>query len=562
MHVCALIGLLVASSVQAKSSSMDMPCPPWFISYANHTATTQIYSHCFCSPYLGFRITCNQTAYSSYLNLGNCAFWNNFTGDTIVGACPYVFPEYVFVDQLIELPQNVNELNSVMCMNLSRKVGQSMCGRCANGTGPSVTSIGSQCVNCKGFNVVYYFLLRYLPATIIFLFILLIQANVASAPMAHYILYCNVLIICIQSNAGFFTMFSFSDTYYNFIIRALLSLNAIWSFNPLYTISPPICFSTYIEDIHVLYVEILATLYPFSLLLLAYVAIELHARDFKPVVYPLHWSFIRCRRSWNPTASLVQSFATVFFVSYAKLLFLVAVPFSPTDFMSQNGTVMSNFRAIYIDPQVHYGHRKHIYLMVFSTIIFIVIILPPIIILIAYPTQLFRQLQNRLSSRFNLAIETFVSTFQSCYKDGLNGTRDYRALSGGILAIFVIILVVQYGSSILVEVGDRHPIILTQAAILILIAFTIMIAVLRPYKSEIANHTGVCLPALLAAGAAFYTFVYTNIAFKNVKWIAFMGVVVLSLPHCGFYIYALCKVCTSRQLSECAQCTADQKQEC
>ena len=45
----------------------------------------------------------------------------------------------------------------------------------------------------------------------------------------------------------------------------------------------------------------------------------------------------------------------------------------------------------------------------------------------------------------NLSIETFVSTFQGCYKDGLNGTRDYRSLSGGILAIFVVVMMVGYG---------------------------------------------------------------------------------------------------------------------
>lgn len=57
----------------------------------------------------------------------------------------------------------------------------------------------------------------------------------------------------------------------------------------------------------------LTTLYPFFLLVLAYVVIELHSRDFKPVVNlcrPLHQILIRWRRSWNPRASLVQPFST------------------------------------------------------------------------------------------------------------------------------------------------------------------------------------------------------------------------------------------------------------
>ena len=553
MYVCTLVTLLVASIVQAESSSAS-PCPPWFIFNANISTNTPKYSHCFCSYLLPYRIMCDQMKYTSYLNLGNCAFLDNVTGDTIVGDCPYMFPGHLFVDHLLKLPQDVTELNSVMCDSLSREVGQSMCGRCANGTGPSVTSLGSQCVECKVMSVLYYILLRYLPATIIFLLILLFQINVASAPMAHYILYSNVLIICIQSNVGFFTTFSFADTYYNFIVRAFLALSAIWSFNPLFAISPPACFSTHIEDIDILYLEMLATLYPFFLLVLAYVVIELHARGFKPVVFlwrPLHQSFIRWRRSWNPRASLVQSFATIFFISYANLIFLVGVPLRHIDFTNQHGNIMYNFTTTYIDPTVHYGDHKHFYLMVFSAVIFIFIILPPILILMAYPTRLFRRLQNRLSSRVNLSIETFVSTFQGCYKDGLNGTRDYRSLSGGILAIFVIVMMVGYGVGMSVEAHDRQPIILQQVNILIMIVCALIMVVLRPYKSEIANFTGVCLPAVLAAGLTFYISLFTSI--HHVNWIIFMGCVVLSLPHCCFYCYVLYIVWTKVKLKVIAR---------
>ena len=545
MHVYALIGLLAASSVQGKNNSRDTPCPPWFISYANCTATitTEKYSHCICSPYLAFRITCQQMEHTSYLKLGNCAFYNNVTGDTIVGACPYIFPEHLFVNQFLKLPQNVNKLNSAICSNLTREVGQSMCGRCINGTGPSVTSVGSQCVECRAVNVLYYILLRYLPATIIFLVILSLQVNVVLAPMAHSILYCNILIFNMQSYFGLFTMLSFSENYYKFIMKALLSLNTIWSFEPLLFLSPPLCFSTHIDEIDILYFEILANLYPFLLLLVAYVVIELHARGFKPVVFlwrPLHQSFICWRRSWNPTASLVQSFATIFFFSYAKLLFLVDIPLRHTDFINQHGKIIHGLTATYIDPTVHYGDRQHIYLLGSSAAILIFIILPPILILMAYPTRLFRRLQNRLSSRVNLAIDTFVSTFQGCYKDGLNGTRDYRAMSGGILAIFVVVMIVKYICSMLVEVRDRQPIILGQLTILILIALTVLMAVLKPYKSEFANHTGVCLTALLAAGATLYLFLSVNA--RHVEMAIYVGVALLTLPHLVFYGYFILRI--------------------
>ena len=263
MYACAFIALLVTGSVVGNDwSDRDMSCPPWFRAI-NCSTCTQMYSHCFCSPSLPFRIMCDQYTYTSYLKLGNCAFQNNATGNTIVGECPYVFPDHLFEDQLLQLPQNIDELNSMICKNLTREVGQSMCGRCVNGTGPSVSSIGSQCVECNALNILYYILLQYLPATIIFLLILLAQIDVTSAPMAYYILYCNAIVVGAKTTGGFFTTFMFTKTSYKYLMRAFLSLNSIMSFDPLYYVSPPLCLSTHIEDIDIPYIEMLATLYPF-----------------------------------------------------------------------------------------------------------------------------------------------------------------------------------------------------------------------------------------------------------------------------------------------------------
>ena len=195
----------------------------------------------------------------------------------------------------------------------------------------------------------------------------------------------NAIVICAKTTGGFFTTFMFTKTSYKYLLRAFLSLNSILSFDPLYYVSPPLCLSAHIEDIDIPYIEMLATLYPFFLLVLAFILIELHARDFKPVVAlcrPLHQKLIRFRRSWNPRASLVQLFATIFFISFTKLLFLIFIPFNHTDFMNQNGTVVEGLKVTYIDPTVPFGHGKHIYLMVFSASILIFIILPPIIVLI------------------------------------------------------------------------------------------------------------------------------------------------------------------------------------
>ena len=205
---------------------------------------------------------------------------------------------------------------------------------------------------------------------------------------------------------GYLVTPAFSTTSYKYI---MLTLNSIWSFDPLFFLSPPLCLSPHMEDIDRMYIEFLATLYPFLLLFLAFVLVELHAKDFQPVVVvwkPILHNLIRFRREWNPNSSLVQAFVTLFFLSYAKLIDITSMPFTVTYFVNELGH--SNSVSPFIDPTISFWDTKHIMLMAFSFFILLLVILPPILVLIAYPTKLFRKLQNSLSSRMNLAIQASV----------------------------------------------------------------------------------------------------------------------------------------------------------
>ena len=92
-------------------------------------------------------------------------------------------------------------------------------------------------------------------------------------------------------------------------------------------------------------------------------------------------------------------------------------------------------RMVYIDPTVPFLAQKYLYLISLSAFIFVFLFSPPLILLIVYPTSLFRVVSRRLKPKWNIAIKTYVDTFHGCYKDGTNGTRDYRAVSGYLLAM-------------------------------------------------------------------------------------------------------------------------------
>ena len=539
---CVFVTLL---SVLSTTGSLD-ECPPWF-TWDNKSL------QCACSDTMEYEImyTCDQRRQILFLQLGYCAFQDSTTNGTVVAACPYVFPDHLIVDERIPLPNKSSELNQFICGNLNRDIGTHLCGRCTNGTGPSIYSAGNQCVSCSAVNIVYYLLLQYLPTTILFVAIIVFRINVTSAPMAHYVLFCDIIVLFFRSSVGA------QPKYFSIFIKPVLVLNAIWSFDPLYFVSPPICVSKHIQEIYIPFLDTVAAFYPFILLLLTYVGIELHAHDCKPVVHLwtlIHKPFVRFRKTWDPNASVIQAFATLFFLSYAKFVLVVYEAAVMSNVINEQGHVVT--RLSYIDPSVHFFSQKYYHLLILSILITFLIILPPILLLIVYPTCLFKKISTCLKPRCNVSIQTFVDTLHGCYKDGTNGTRDYRAVSGYLLVVFAFFPTVFITTFALYV---RSMILPSLVSIVFFFVLTVACALLKPYKHGTANMSGVILPAILGSTAV-------NIAvleiFKSNTIMTCVTLVIicvtLSLPHCVFYgyiVYRLGKLlkqycCKTREMED------------
>ena len=272
-----------------------------------------------------------------------------------------------------------------------------------------------------------------------------------------------------------------------------------------------------------------ATLYPFILLLLTYmyIGIELHAHDFKPVVHLwriIHRPYVRFRRTWDPNASVIQAFAALFFLSYTKPIILIYEALVPSIVINEEGSIVE--RVTYIDPTVALFSPKHYFLISFSVFILVFFILPPLLLLIVFPTCLFKKISRYLKPRLIISIQTFVDTFHGCYKDGTNGTRDYRAVSGYILALWAFFPAVAIAINDVYHEDEAN--IALHFFILYFIALTVTCAFLKPYKHKAANISGVVLPAILALAIMFLV--------VSVGGTSAM-VVLISLPHCMFYGY-------------------------
>ena len=521
-------------------------CPPWFTLEHSNSST---FPQCVCSDAMDLEITCKQREHTSYLKIGHCAFQD--INQTVVGICLYMFPTRLIHDGLIRLPEKLSELNSFICGHLKREIRAPLCGRCTNGTGPSIYSIGSQCVSCSKVNILYYILLQYVPTTIMFLVIIVFRVSIVSAPMAHYVLYCNVLMLCSKSNAGFHIISAITNTYVSLFIRVSLTLNSLLTFDPLFFVSPPLCISESIEEIYIPVFDTLAALYPFTLLLLTYIGIELHARDFKPIVLlwrPFKVKYERFIQSWDPNKSLIQVLATLFFLSFTKFVIITYEPFLIAHvFNTQREAVTS---VTYIDPTVILYSHKHMPLIFLSAIILIFIVLPPTILLAVYPTRCFRKVSTCLKPRWLITIHAFTDTFQGCYKDGTNGTRDYRAISGYILAVLLAIPLI-LGLMTLITSNATFT---WQVPIVLFTALSIACVVLEPYKHRAANLSGAILLAILAVASSIDFSLYTN----NISTpVILLCVAVFSCPHFVFYGYGIFWLV--KRLKQCA--TTEHREE-
>ena len=514
-------------------------CPPWF-EKVNATWTNTNGTYCACSSIDSYHIVCDQKQQQSSLRLASCVFYDSQTDDVVVAACPFLFPKHMIKNNVIPLPQNVSELNAIICGNLSREVKGPLCGKCINGTGPSIYSTGNECVPCSPVNVVYYLLLQYLPTTVIVLVVVVFRLNVTAAPMAHYVLFCNMIVLYLRFLAYPLSFVGSSANMYNVFSKIVLTLYAVWNFDALFFVAPPLCISPHIEDIYLTFIDFLSTLYPFILLLLMYIGIELHGRDFKPIVFlwkPFRKIFVRFYTTWEPSASMIQAFSSLFFLSYAKLLFVIAAPFFVSTAANDKGEEVD--LVVYIDPTVQYLSKEHIYLITFSLFIAIFLFLPPLVLLIIYPTSSFRKISRYLKPRWNIAIKMYVDTFQGCYKDGTNGTRDYRAVSGYLLAMGFILLVVQrVAASVLylskittIGIVDLH------ISIFFLTILTIICVMTQPYKHKIANTSVVTVLVISTALVGMSASLWDGSDITRV-----MFLILLSSPHCALSGYAVWKI--------------------
>ena len=202
-----------------------------------------------------------------------------------------------------------------------------MCSLCKKGFAPPVLAYELGCMECNVTESVSgalkFVAAGLLPPTILFFLVITLRLSINSPKIIGFIFFAQLVasapIIYHAKN----TVNSFAN---NSSMKIMLDI--VWAFYGLfsldffYTILPPFCIPG-VTSSGKLTLQLVIAVYPLLLTIFTYTLIELHARDVKIVVYlwkPFHKCFVHFRREGNIQTTIVDAFATIFQLSYVKIL--------------------------------------------------------------------------------------------------------------------------------------------------------------------------------------------------------------------------------------------------
>ena len=416
----------------------------------------------------------------------HCATFNEETRVLSVSHCPYLQSDGYNLTKVRSavykiLPRNLSQLNDYMCGPLNSK--GLVCSQCADGFGPSITSYGYRCVNCTDtwYRVPLFLLLELVPITVLYLIVLVFQISVTSPPMPCFIMYAQFAVYTIYYKKMEPLEDIKLDKHWNFRldIKILTTIYGLFNLDILrFNIFPPFCLSSRLDPIDVAAIlGYMSAFYPIILIFLTWICVELHGRNFKPLVlmwHPLHKCFTRFRRKWNTRNDLIDVFVTFYFLSYTKVMFQALLFLDSTSITNihESGKWYHTYAVLGTDSKTSH----HLALLLAAILIFLLYNLFPLLLLILYPSRMFRSCLSKLKLDF-IAMNIFTDKVYGCYRNGLDEGRDMRRFAS--LYFFV-----RYSLCFLSMISCAFDKVMSRFYTLgtFLFIITLLIALTKPYK--------------------------------------------------------------------------------
>ena len=538
--ICLFFLLILLFSVTDQTTAQRDVCPPWFI--LDNTSSTGCSCH---HSYAGVKCSSD----FPLLQFGYCMTYNATTDTTEYGPCPYItrYNNTTVVDYAfyIQLPGNVSLLNEFMCGPLNRE--GTLCGKCKDGYGIALYSYTLECSKCwgHGYGWLLYYILELFPITVMYFLVVIFHVRATSSPLSALVFMSHIVVYTIRLNIPFHMYIENEVIGFPYVaLKVLLVLCGIWSLDFFHFVIPPFCVNSNIKTVHALALEYVVAFYPIFLILLTYVCIQLHDNNFRLVVWlwkPFHRHVVHLRRRWDFTASIINAFTTFLLLSFSKILFVSFTLLHTFPFhVRYNYAYIPNKCVLYYDSTVGCHTPEYTIFAAIAVCVLVIFIISPTILLIVYPTRLFRRCVTCCRFRRWYALHMFVESFQGQYKDGTNDTRDFRMVSASFLILRTLILALFMNH----HCSTSHT---AEIQVFLFSCASCFHAVTRPYKLNFMNNVDIVILFLLGT----LIFVANNSASPFATYFILVTTLLLLIPHMILIFYICQKLANKIGITQC-----------
>ena len=191
---------------------------------------------------------------------------------------------------------------------------------------------------------------------------------------------------------------------------------------------------------------------------------------------------------------------------------------------------------LFFDASMEYFSRQHLPFALLAICVLLVFVLFPLLLLLLYPMRSFQRCLGYCTRIRWQFLHTFADAFQGCYKNGTNGTRDYRYFAGLYLFFRIVMLVAFISCSVCMW--------------LILVPFSAAVSLLfslfRPCKNNYFNIIDSLAFASLAL-TAFLLMIETKVKPFPIQ----LSYILELIPFLYFVLFVLYKISRVALLQTC-----------
>ena len=489
MRALVLIAVLINISV-AQVPVTNKSCPTWFVHKSNR---------CECGLQFRNILECSQEHTEIKIMSSFCLTYSN--NKEHFGACPYN-TDTSFLS-LRAVPSDVSQLDEAMCGPLNRT--GLLCSQCQPGLGPAVFSYYRECKECMKwpYGWIVLFVRLIVPLTLFCVLVIVFQINIASPSLTGSVLAAQLVSSALSNNPFLVNVLGESYT----ITKFGVDIYGIFTLDFFVYLIPSFCIHEDMKMSTVVALDYFTALYPIILTVIVYFCISLHNKGNKVMTVcwkPFHKCFARFRQSWNPKGSVLTSFSTFLLLSHCKIC-LASIRLVQ---LIQVWDKYGNFtNGMYFEPTYEmFKDGEYVGYLVLALTVSLVVVLLPALFILFYQNKFFQRCLHFCRFRFRI-IHELANIIQGCFKNGTSpGTRDYRWFAGLYLLLRILVVVI---------VTLRYHLLVYVTLFMVL---TVMVGILRPYKSSFYNVADSVLWLVTTIGLSWSNYFE---AF-GIKWTGFL----------------------------------------